>query len=574
VIRIRRVHSSYRQDDVIRQVQEIFRRNFGAVAEYAEKIPTLLDEPFSQGYRTVLLVAERGLGQVLGFALVIVFPEIRSTYLDFIAVRQGTRGGGLGGALYEAVREFSLFVGARALYLEAMPDDPVVIRDVEERALNRSRLRFYERYGVRPVTGTAYETPIDEGPAPHLLFDGLGRTKPLGREEARRAVRHILERKYGHLLGPDYIRKVVASFSDDPVQLRPIRAGSGPDHAFAVSSQRLEQPIAVIASPKNNLHHVHDRGYVERPARVGALMEAIRRSGLFREVKFRHHGESALRAVHAADFVSYLKRVCAGLPARRPVYPYVFPIRRPERRPKELAVRAGYYCIDTFTPLYGEAYEAARGAVDVALTGAEELLRGTRIAYALCRPPGHHAERRVFGGFCYFNNAAVAAQWLSREGKVAVLDIDFHHGNGTQDIFYRRADVFTLSIHGHPNFAYPYFSGFADEKGEGGGRGFNMNIPLPDKTEEGRYLKALDAACDRIAAFRPVALVVSVGLDTMKNDPTGGFLLTPRSMERIGGRLASLNLPTLVVQEGGYNLTNLKQGAVAFFNGLATALRR
>ncbi|MEJ2081388.1 MAG: hypothetical protein P8Y94_04255, partial [Acidobacteriota bacterium] len=191
--------------------------------------------------------------------------------------------------------------------------------------------------------------------------------------------------------------------------------------------------------------------------------EALLPTELFSVESARNHGETAIRGVHEGSFVTYLKAVCKTLEHQRPVYPYVFPIRRPERKPRELAIRAGYYCIDTFTPLDRNAYEAARASVNVSLTAMERLLRdGSGLAYALCRPPGHHAERRVFGGFCYFNNAAIAANELSRIGPVAVIDLDFHHGNGTQDIFYRRADVLTLSIHGHPNYAYPYFSGFSD----------------------------------------------------------------------------------------------------------------
>jgi acetoin utilization deacetylase AcuC-like enzyme len=250
----------------------------------------------------------------------------------------------------------------------------------------------------------------------------------------------------------------------------------------------------------------------------------------------------------------------------------VFPVRRPDRKPLELAVRAGYYCIDTFTPLDQGAYRAARAAVDVALSGAQEVLEGRPVAYAICRPPGHHAGRRVFGGFCYFNNAAVAPQRLSQEGKTAILDIDFHHGNGTQDIFWNRADVLTVSIHGHPNFAYPYFSGFADEVGEGFGRGTNRNFPLPENAGHDRYLQTLDRALELVERFKPLVLVVSLGYDTMSGDPTGSFGLKVQSMETIGRRMASLGRPLLVIQEGGYSLRNLRRGSVAFFRGVTREL--
>ena len=216
--------------------------------------------------------------------------------------------------------------------------------------------------------------------------------------------------------------------------------------------------------------------------------------------------------------------------------------------------------------------EAARQAVDVALTGAEDVLRGRRVAYALCRPPGHHAERRSFGGFCYFSNAAIAAQFLSRHGSVAMLDVDYHHGNGAQDIFYNRRDVLTVSLHGHPNHSYPYFSGFADEQGAGPGKGFNYNFPLPEGTDETLYLQTLDKAVKHIERFKATFLIVCLGFDTMKGDPTGSFVLRAASLRQIGRRIGQLRLPTLVVQEGGYSLRNLRQGVVSFFTGLSEAL--
>jgi acetoin utilization deacetylase AcuC-like enzyme len=191
------------------------------------------------------------------------------------------------------------------------------------------------------------------------------------------------------------------------------------------------------------------------------------------------------------------------------------------------------------------------------------------VAYAVCRPPGHHAQHRFFGGFCYFNNAAIAAQYLSSRGRVAVLDIDYHHGNGTQDIFYRRADVLTVSLHGHPNIAYPYFSGFADETGEAEGKGFNLNLPLAEHTDDAGYLKALERAAAVIRRYRPSCLVVSIGFDILKGDPTGSFTLSTRTMTEIGRRIAELGLPMLFVQEGGYNLRNLRSGVARLFQGVA-----
>jgi acetoin utilization deacetylase AcuC-like enzyme len=188
------------------------------------------------------------------------------------------------------------------------------------------------------------------------------------------------------------------------------------------------------------------------------------------------------------------------------------------------------------------------------------------------RPPGHHAERRSFGGFCYFNNAAVAAQYLSPFGKVAILDIDYHHGNGQQDIFYARNDVLTISIHGDPKFAYPYFTGFPDERGVNLGEGFNVNIALPEAQNGAQYRKALASALEAVSRFRPAFLVVSLGLDTAKGDPTGTWHLGAKDFEANGRLIAGLRLPTLVVQEGGYRIRTLGTNARAFFTGLASVV--
>jgi acetoin utilization deacetylase AcuC-like enzyme/GNAT superfamily N-acetyltransferase len=237
-------------------------------------------------------------------------------------------------------------------------------------------------------------------------------------------------------------------------------------------------------------------------------------------------------------------------------------------------VLSGYYCIDTFTPINRNAYPAARRAVDCCLTATREILDGKRLAYALVRPPGHHAERRSFGGFCYFNNNAIAAQYLCAYGKVAILDIDYHHGNGQQDIFYRRADVLTVSIHGHPRFAYPYFSGFEEERGEGEGEGFNLNLPLPETIDADKYRRTLTRALERVQAFNPQFLVVALGLDTAKGDPTGSWPLKTRDFEINGRSVGELGLPTLVIQEGGYRNRTLGQNARNFFKGLSWAASR
>ncbi len=555
------------------QVQDIFRVNFSAVAEYADKIPDMLNNPIKYGYTSVLLISETSDYKITGFSLILYFAGIRSGLLDFLAVSPEIHGSGTGGALYEASREYLKQIGATALYMEALPDDPKAVKNADMLKENKRRLKFYEGYGVRPIIGTEYETPTStEWPAPYLLYDALDTGKPLKRSHCRAAIRTILSKKYSHLVGPEYIEHVVESVIDEPVKIREPKYIKKPLEAVNNQKGRLAKNFIMVCTNAHEVHHVHERGYVERPARVKAIEASLKTTGLFDSVESKHFSQSNILSVHNRDFVSYLKAVCGKLESKRPVYPYVFPIRRPDRKPKDLAVRAGYYCIDTFTPLDKNAYNAACTAVDVALTAAGQLLKGKPVAYALCRPPGHHAETKTFGGFCYFNNAAIAANMLSKQGTVATLDIDFHHGNGTQTIFYERSDVLNVSIHGHPNTAYPYFSGFADETGSGQGLRYNLNLPLEENVGELVYLKTLTKALNRIEEFAPTFLVVSLGFDIMKGDPTGSFALTSESMRKIGTAIGYMNMPTLVVQEGGYNLQNLKTGAIAFFSGLAKSM--
>jgi acetoin utilization deacetylase AcuC-like enzyme len=333
--------------------------------------------------------------------------------------------------------------------------------------------------------------------------------------------------------------------------------------------------IPLIVNEGHDIHHVKTRGYVESPVRIASILQEIEKTGLFVKMPPHRTGEKALREVHDSHFVDYLHKACAELPPGKSIYPIIFPVRNLDRPPKDIEMQVGYYCTDTFTPLNANAWKAARGAVDCAVTGAELVMGGAPLVYALVRPPGHHAERRVYGGFCYFNSSAVAAQFLSRYGKVAILDVDFHHGNGTQDIFYKRPDVFTVSIHGNPRFAYPYFDGFADETGEGEGLGFNLNLPLPETITPERYREALKKALQAIRAFGANYLVVGLGLDTAKADPTGTWKLVAEDFRKNGQLIGAVDLPTLVVQEGGYRTRKLGINARAFFEGLhETALQR
>ena len=575
MLRIRRIYDdvSPLNKETLRQVKEILKTRFTeASADEVELLGEKLRNPFKQRFRTILFVAETMRGKVLGFATLLHEPEIGFAYLDWIATAGGKTGAGLGSALYDAVRREAAALGATGLFFECLPDDP---HDCPNTALlkeNQDRLRFYERYGARPIIGTAYEMPVKPGDTcmPYLVFDGLDRPSRLRRAFAKKVVRAVLERKYTALCPPEYVQKVVRSFREDPVPLREFRYVTPEAVKATVESRSFEQ-IALVVNERHAIHHVRERGYVESPVRVSKILAELEKAGFCAPIRPRHFPEKHVYAVHDTDFVNYLRRACKDVEEGKSLYPYIFPIRNKTRPPKELSVLSGYYCIDTFTPIHRNAYPAARSAVDAALTAAREILEGRRLSYALVRPPGHHAERMAFGGFCYFNNNAIAAHYLSAYGKVAVLDIDYHHGNGQQDIFYRRSDVLTVSIHGHPNFAYPYFTGFEDERGEGEGEGFNMNIPLPQKANGKQYRKALKKAIEWIQVFDPQFLIVSLGLDPAKDDPTGSWTLVTRDFEENGAMIGAIGLPTVVIQEGGYRIRTLGKNAVAFFKGLGEA---
>jgi len=579
LFRIRRVYDDVVPSDreAVAAVQTILRQQFSAVPdEEVRKLPRKLREPRRYGFRHLLFVAENGRGEVRGFALLLHEPELSFCFLDYIAAATWQTGSGVGGALYERVRHEASALVEVGLFFECLPDDPAECATPEVCRQNKARLKFYESYGARPIINTAYETPIRLGQSglPHLVFDDLDRRRPLRRAVAQQICRTILERKYGHVCSPEYVKQVVSSFRDDPVRLRPFCYLPPASAQNKTKPATVVQPITLVVNDRHEIHHIRERGYVQAPVRVASILKELDPTGLCRRIEPLAFPTAHIRAIHDGDFVSYLECVCQRLSPERAVYPYVFPIRNMARPPKELAVRAGYYCIDTFTPLTRNAFIAAKRAVDCTLTAAEALIRGERLVYALVRPPGHHAERRVFGGFCYFNNGAIAAQYLGRLGRVAILDVDYHHGNGHQDIFYNRRDVLTISIHGHPSFAYPYFSGFEEETGTGPGIGFNCNYPLPESVDGKRYRRTLEQALDRIRAFSPVVLIVSLGLDTAKGDPTGTWSLRSEDFRENGRMIGGLHLPTLLVQEGGYRTRTLGINARSFCSGLVeTAIR-
>jgi len=352
--------------------------------------------------------------------------------------------------------------------------------------------------------------------------------------------------------------------------------------------------MQIFANPEHALHdppfEIIDgqiRPYQEAPRRAAIIAAALAAAGLRAPEEPRRFGLEPVLAVHDKGYVGYLewayeRWVAAGNPPEA-VMPSTFALRGLDGPSASPVAMAGRYAFDTSAPILAGTYAAARASADAALTGAAALLDGARAAYALCRPPGHHAARDMAGGYCFLNNAAIAAAFLSaavgagpepwgmRPAAVAVLDIDFHHGHGTQAIFYERSDVFFCSIHADPDREYPYFAGFAAERGAGAGEGYNLNIPLPAGVDDSAYAAVLAQALDTIAAYSPRFLVVSAGLDTFGGDPLGDFALTTPGFAGIGAQIAALGLPTLFVQEGGYAVEQLGANVAALLTGFLGA---
>lgn len=324
--------------------------------------------------------------------------------------------------------------------------------------------------------------------------------------------------------------------------------------------------------------------YLESPRRPHMILDAIAQAQLGPVIAPDDFGLAPIRAVHTDHYLDYLQSayarwITAGR-SRDGVYPDTFYKPGFRHRSGGVGGQAGLYAFDLSAPITADTWQAAYWSAQSALTAARLVRDGASAAFALCRPPGHHAHADLCGGYCFLNNAAIVAEYLSRpstsgdkswEGdranRIAILDVDFHHGNGTQAIFYRRSDVLFVSLHADPDRQYPYFMGGSDERGEGEGEGFNWNYPLPAGTDDARYLATLDEACARIADFAPDYLVVSLGVDTVGGDPLGDFALTSAAFPRIGARLAQLKLPTVFVMEGGYAIEQLGLNVVSVLSG-------
>lgn len=312
----------------------------------------------------------------------------------------------------------------------------------------------------------------------------------------------------------------------------------------------------------------------ECPERAEIVRAEVERRGLGPILSPTPQGLEVARRVHAPDYVDFLRDAwdlwtAAGNTG--PALPFVWPTRglRDDLKPRKITALLGYYSFDGGSAFVEGTWEAIAASNACALTAADLVAAGERAAFSLSRPPGHHAGRRAAGGYCYLNNAACAAERLRERGagRVAVLDVDFHHGNGTQEIFWERSDVLFVSLHGEPATEYPYFTGAPDEIGAGAGEGFNLNLPMPAGSAFDVWGASLEVACRRIAEAGVEALVVSLGLDTFEGDPISHFRLTRADYPRIGARLAALGLPTVFVLEGGYAVADLGVNAVGVLEG-------
>jgi len=313
----------------------------------------------------------------------------------------------------------------------------------------------------------------------------------------------------------------------------------------------------------------------EVPGRAGTLLRAAIDAGLEHAIP-DDYGSEPLAAVHTARYLVFLENIHTRwlrIPgASTDVLPNVHPDTRDVVYPKSAVGQVGFHVFDGAAPVTADTWDSVRWSAWSAVHAAREVLHGACSCYALSRPPGHHASSELAGGFCYLNNSAIAAEVLrGRHERVAILDVDVHHGNGTQGIFYERDDVLTVSLHADPVRFYPFFWGAADETGKGAGVGYNLNIPLERGTADDAFIAALDKALARIVDYRPGAIVVALGLDAFVGDPFAGLALTTSGFGRVAERIAALQLPTVLVQEGGYPCKELGNNLAAFLQPFINA---
>jgi acetoin utilization deacetylase AcuC-like enzyme len=339
---------------------------------------------------------------------------------------------------------------------------------------------------------------------------------------------------------------------------------------FYSESHRLHFPQAEISGGEMVTPY-------ERPSRIEYILRRLQQQHMTDIVAPDEVDFTPIRRLHDPGFLEFLENaweewVADGYAGE--IIPTSFPVRRMPgqlRPPKDIDGKAGYYALAAETAITAGTWEAVQSSCASAQSAQRKVAAGADAAFALCRPPGHHAAADMFGGYCFINNASVVAEMFRMDGaaKVAILDIDFHHGNGSQDIFYGRDDIFFASLHGHPEDAFPYFSGYADEIGMGAGEGFNANYPMRPGTPYEVWVKSLHDAIKRIKKFGAEALVISLGVDAFKDDPISFFKLESESFKQAGKEIAKLKLPTVFIMEGGYaieavgiNTVNVLEGFV------------
>ena len=312
---------------------------------------------------------------------------------------------------------------------------------------------------------------------------------------------------------------------------------------------------------------------IERATRLLAAVEQAGHDVVAPDA-FSH---DAYAAVHTGDYLEFLSSAhelwskVAG--ASDEVVPNAHPGRHMHSRPHHIVGLAGYHMADTACPIGAGTWQAARAAADCALTAAARVMDGARVAYSLCRPPGHHAYSDMAGGFCFLNNVAIAADYCRRHGaeRVAILDIDVHHGNGTQGIFYGRGDVLFASVHGDPHAFYPWFAGYAEERGQDAGHGYNLNLPLARGSGDPQFHHAVEEGLAAIHRYAPDVVLISLGFDAQENDPLGILKVTTEGFRHTASMIAGLGLPTVLVQEGGYLCDELGANLAAFLDGFENA---
>lgn len=339
--------------------------------------------------------------------------------------------------------------------------------------------------------------------------------------------------------------------------------------------------MQIVASELHRGHHSVelDGGQLieswEGPARADLIGSALRAAG-HDFIEAQPIDPALLGSVHSADYLEFLATAWARWESSGAKGPgamgFTWPVRGSHPvRPRDIHGQLGFHSSAADCAVMPGTWTAALASAGIAATAAQLMTRSGSTTYGLCRPPGHHSTADQFGGYCYLNNAAVAAQTVLNEGasRVGILDVDYHHGNGTQSIFYDRSDVLFVSLHADPLTSFPYFAGNADEKGVGRGAGFNHNLPMPHGTNFDTWMDALEVGLASVESARCDALVISLGVDTYEHDPISRFTLTTADYQPMASRIRALGLPIVVVQEGGYAVEAIGDNVVSFLSGLS-----